>query len=102
VRVRVLSPAIDEIAEAAAWFNSQRTGLGDEFWRLVDDILAQIEANPHRFGKSDFATPAIDLRCALVRRFKYVIHFAIESEEVQVISVAHGARRPGYWRRRAK
>lgn len=52
--VRVLSPAIDEISEAALWFDSQRVGLGDEFWRAVDEMLTQIEQNPLRFGKSAF------------------------------------------------
>lgn len=101
MRVRVLTPAIDEIAAAALWFDTQRAGLGQEFWRSVDDVLAEIEANPLRFGRSEFATPEIDLRYALVSRFKYVIHFCINVNEVQILSVAHGARRPGYWLRRA-
>jgi hypothetical protein len=33
VKLRVLSPAIEEIADAALWFDSQRVGLGDEFWQ---------------------------------------------------------------------
>jgi hypothetical protein len=102
VKLRVLSPAFEEIAGAALWFDSQRAGLGDEFWQAVDAILQRIEENPFGFGKSEFATPELDIRFALARRFNYVIHFLIESDEVQVISVAHGARRPGYWLRRTK
>lgn len=102
MNVRVLSPALGEIADAAIWFNSQRAGLGDEFWAAVDGVFAQIEQSPTRFPKSEFATTDIDLRFALVRRFKFVIHFSVEKDEVQIVSVAHGARRPGYWRRRAK
>jgi hypothetical protein len=102
VKLRVLSPAIEEIADAATWFDSQRVGLGEEFWQAVDVILQRIEENPFGFGKSDFATPELEIRFALVRRFSYVIHFLVEADEVQVISVAHGARRPGYWLRRVK
>ena len=102
MNVRVLSPAVDEIADAALWFDSQRAGLGDEFWQSVDTTLSRIEVNPLAFARSEFATPQYDFRSALVRRFHYVIHFLIESDEVQIVSVAHAARRPGYWLRRMK
>jgi hypothetical protein len=102
VKVRVLSPAIEEIAQAALWFDSQRAGLGSEFWREAEEMLAQIAENPLRFGKSEFATAEFDVRLAVIRRFKYVIHFAIDVDEVQVAAVAHAARKPGYWLRRVK
>jgi toxin ParE1/3/4 len=84
---------------AALWFDSQRVGLGDEFWRCVDEMLTQIESNPLRFSRSEFATPEFDLHFAIIPRFRYVIHFEVDAEEVQVVSVAHAARRPGYWLR---
>jgi hypothetical protein len=102
VNVRVLSPAIEEVADAALWFESQRAGLGHEFWQAVDVTLLRIEASPLAFARSEFATPQHDFRSAIVRRFHYVIHFLIDSDEVQVVSVAHAARRPGYWLRRIK
>jgi hypothetical protein len=40
-----------------------------EFWTAVDDVLAQIEANPMRFGRSEFADESLDFRFAVVRRF---------------------------------
>jgi toxin ParE1/3/4 len=97
LRIRLLSPAIDEISQAALWFDQQRPGLGDEFWRSVDLILLEIGNRPRLFAQSEFASDEIDLRFALVRRFSFVIHFAIEHDEVQVVAVAHTARRPGYW-----
>jgi hypothetical protein len=102
MKVRVLSPALDEIADAAMWFDAQRSGLGLEFWNAVEASLALVEQNPLRFGKGEFATSEIDVRFAIVRRFNYVIHFAIEGDEVQVAAVAHAARRPGYWIGRIK
>jgi hypothetical protein len=102
VRVRVLSPALDEISAAAIWFDSQRAGLGSEFWHSVDEMLVQIGENPLRFAKSEFASPAADIRTAILRRFQYVVHFAVGSDDVQILSVAHSARRPGYWIKRSK
>jgi hypothetical protein len=98
----VLSPALEEIAEAAAWFDVQRPGLGDEFWHEVDATLTRIERDPLQSGKSEFATAECDIRFAVIRRFKYVIHFWIEEDEIRVASIAHGARRPGYWLSRLK
>ena len=97
MKVRVLSPAVDEISQAALWFDEQRVGLGDEFWGLVDSVLSEIERNPLRFVRSEFASDEIDLRFAIMRRFNFVIHFALEKDEAQVVAVTHAARRPGYW-----
>lgn len=97
MKARVLSPALEEITDAGLWYGSQRAGLGKEFWNAADALLTKIETNPLQFARSEFATAERDVRFAVVRRFNYVIHFLIDHDEVQVISVAHGARRPGYW-----
>jgi hypothetical protein len=102
VKVRILSAAIEEISEAALWFDEKSRGLGGEFWRLVDHALSEIERNLRRFAKSEFATPHLDLRFVQVARFKYVIHFAMDVDEVLVVAVTHAARRPGYWVGRVK
>jgi hypothetical protein len=102
LKVRLLSPAADEIALASLWFDEQRPGLGDEFWRSVDSILLEVGNRPLQFARSEFASTEIDLRFAVVRRFNFVVHFSIELDEVQVIAVAHAARRPGYWLHRIR
>ena len=71
--------------------------MGDEFWSLVDDALIDIEVDPHRFAKSEFATDEVEFRYAYVKRFRHVIHFAVETTEIVVVAVTHAARKPGYW-----
>lgn len=102
MKVRVLSPALEEIAQAAIWYDAQRARLGDAFWQAVDSLLQRIEENPLSFSASEFATAKFDLRYAIVWRFNYVVHFLIETDEVVIISVAHASRRPGYWLGRIK
>jgi toxin ParE1/3/4 len=102
MKARLLSPAITEITEAADWLDLQRIGLGADFQKLVDETLVQIEAAPLRFSRSEYASAEIDMRFAIVPRFNYVVHFAIESKEVAVVAVAHGAREPGYWLERVR
>jgi hypothetical protein len=102
VKVRVLSPALAEIVSAALWFDSQRAGLGDEFWQSCEAMFSRVGSTPLEFAKSEYALPDADIRFAVIRRFNYVIHFLIELEEVHIISVAHGSRRPGGWLQRIK
>ena len=65
-------------------------------------MLVRIERNPLEFARSEFAASDAEIRFAVVRRFNYVIHFLVETDEVQIVSVAHGSRRPGNWMQRIK
>ena len=44
--------------------------------------------------------PDLVVKRKLVRRFPYVVIFVEFDRTVRVIAVAHGARKPGYWRDR--
>lgn len=102
MKVRVLSPALEQISDAALWYDSQAAGLGSEFWQLVDDSLTAIEYNPLRYPRSELETSDVDLRYVYIKKFKYVIHFAIEPTEVLIVAVTHAARKPGHWLNRIK
>lgn len=48
-RVRIHSAAAEEVAEAAAWYEKERPGLGADFERAVDaalDLLARSTVIP--------------------------------------------------------
>jgi hypothetical protein len=87
VKFRVLSPALEEVSQAALWFDTQRAGLGVTFWQAVDEVLVRIEGNPHQFAKSEFATDEFEFRYALVRPFNYVVHYLVTMDEVQVVCI---------------
>ena len=38
-RIRILEEAAEEAVEAAAWYEAQRRGLGQEFSRAIEDAL---------------------------------------------------------------
>ena len=44
--VRLARQVATELAEAAAWYEAQRGGLGDELVAAVEGVLARIETRP--------------------------------------------------------
>ncbi len=87
----------DDLAEAAAFYESQTPGLGEDFLlqvrRAVDGILAM----PERWVR--IAGP---VRRGLLARFPYVPFYAYDGHRVLILTVVHTSRRPGTWRRRLR
>ena len=85
-----------ELEETVAWYEERMAGLGREFQSAVENAIQRICENPKagsRYGTTRF-------RYLLVRRFPYVIFYSEAKQLVRVMAVAHGRRRPGYWRNR--
>lgn len=91
-----LSPqALEDLREAADWYDGQSPGLGDAFLGSVDVCLSRIERLPRAFPENE---PGI--RSALLRRFPYAVLFRVEGERVEVLAVWHGHRYTTGWRDR--
>lgn len=95
--VRLSPEAIDELVEAAGWYQARRPGLESEFLAEVDRLLPLIGASPAAFPRL-LDLPADLVICrALLPRFPYALIFMDLGEHVRVLAVAHAKRRPGYW-----
>ena len=100
----VLHPeARAELASAAFWYDEQRIGLGGEFLAEVAEILQRIESSPGSFPRwlGSGTTPETIFK-AVILRFPYVLAFERWANQVLVLAVAHGRRRPLYWMTRRK
>ena len=92
-----LPEAEEEMNEAAQFYEGRSEGLGEDFLdevqHTVDSILA--------FPKSG---PVIseNLRRRILRRFPFGLLYAIETERIVIVAVAHLKRRPGYWKDRVE
>jgi plasmid stabilization system protein ParE len=84
-----------EIAEAAAWYDHQKRGLGRELTREVRAVFAHLKENPFRYQ-----TIYEGMRRALVHHFPYGIFFEVHGSEVVVLGCIHHARDPGVWQER--
>lgn len=95
--VRLEPEARAELREAMLWYDEQRPGLGEEF---VSEIGATIEAISGRSESFPRVLGALGVRRALVHRFPYAVVFLVAQDLLIVLAVAHGKRRPLYWRAR--
>jgi plasmid stabilization system protein ParE len=91
----VAPEAEQDIAEAYAWYESQRIGLGEDFMSRVDACIEAILRTPemHQVVHETY-------RRGLIRRFPYAIFYEYENGIVTVYCVCHTSRDPDKWRRR--
>lgn len=97
MKLTILREAELESAEAAAWYDDQRTGLGDEFLSEVSQAIADIGSDPQSFSRLESYTGPYELRRSVLHRFPYLIAFACRPDETLVVAITHVRRRPLYW-----
>ena len=93
--VRFLTPASEEMTEAAVWYEQRAPGLGGAF-------LDQVEAAAALIGQYPEAGQELEdgFRHRLLRQFPFGLLYTVEPGEVVIHAVMHLHRRPGYWRDR--
>jgi toxin ParE1/3/4 len=98
--VRIDAAASEEIDEAIDFYERARAGLGLEFLDEVSVAMRQLAEPGPECRAIDGLPAGLGVKRKLLRRFPYMIVFVELETAVRVVAVAHGARRPGYWRRR--
>lgn len=86
-----------DLADAYAWYEQQRAGLGDEFLTTVDATFDFILERPLSF-------PVVHktIRRALMMRFPYGVYFIGAENTISILAVLHGHRDPGELQGRAE
>jgi plasmid stabilization system protein ParE len=93
----ILTPeAESDIAEARAWYEEKREGLGEEFVLCVEAGLDHIRRAPA--GALE-VYPGV--RRVVVRRFPYGIFYRVDADQIAVLAVYHSKRDPRGWQARA-
>jgi len=92
-----LPEADEEFREAIRYYQNEAPGVGLKFLAEVRRGLNFITENP-------FAAVAVGsgIRRKVLNHFPYSLLYAVESELVVIVAVAHQKRRPRYWRTRLK
>jgi toxin ParE1/3/4 len=87
--------AEEDIHDAYAWYESQRTGLGIEFINCVEDAFDSILKDPAIHG-----IIYGNIRRMLAQRFPYGVFFIIENSKIVILAVMHAKRHPRRWQNR--
>jgi plasmid stabilization system protein ParE len=88
--------AEEEYLGSLAWYRERSLSAAENFERMFDRAIQEISDAPERWPVyfSRF-------RKYTLRQFPFIIVYRKEPSRMFVLAVAHGRRRPGYWKARA-
>jgi len=96
-QVRLAPEAVEEIADAAAWYESRQSGLASKLFEEIERAMVLVGARPVSFPRLLDISPELDIRRAMLPRFPYALVFLALGDEIRILAVAHAKREPGYW-----
>lgn len=98
---RIVAGARRDFRNGIAWYERE-AGLGAKFIAAVESEFRRIANEPGTLPSAENPWPSRgrDIRRCPVDGFPYHVFFEIRPDELVVLAVAHGSRRPGYWARR--
>ena len=92
-----LPEAEEEFVAAAEWYEAREKGLGKRFRDDVAHVLARIAEDPLLWRER--AGRYRRVNCPV---FPYYVAYIVREPSIIIAAVAHGRRRPGYWKHRLK
>ena len=102
-RFRFLPEALIDLEEAAAWYEQQRAGLGEELLDEFDSCIAAAIETPGNGSASGTTANGNVIRRYRLRRFRrYAILMAGVDQIPTVVAFEHSSRRPRYWKDRVE
>ena len=87
--------AMEEAEAAAAWYLDRSKQAADAFVRELERAIEKLADAPGRWPIFEGETRRFTLR-----RFPFLVVYRASHSAIEVLAVAHGRRRPGYWRNR--
>ena len=87
--------ALAEVEAAVAWYAERSPSAAVAFITELERAVEAISESPDRW-------PIFHEGCRrfLLRRFPYFLVYREQAGFIEIVAVAHGRRRPGYWRPR--
>ena len=89
------SDAIEEALSAARWYRERSPITARRFVAALNQVIDNILEAPHRWPLSARGTRKVKLPC-----FPYLVIYRAKDDGILILAVAHGHRRPGYWKNR--
>ena len=84
-----------EVLVAFQWYLERSPSAAEAFLQAVAHAEPAICNSPETWPEYLHGT-----RRYLLRRFPFVIVYRVKEHRIEIVAVAHGHRRPGYWSNR--
>jgi plasmid stabilization system protein ParE len=96
-QIKIDVEAIEDIEQVTAWYNEQSPELGTRFKNQVKKQIGALATKALANG-----TRYADVRCMLVYKFPFLVHFKVNETDniVEIFAVLHTSRNPKIWLRR--
>ncbi|RAJ22400.1 type II toxin-antitoxin system RelE/ParE family toxin [Pedobacter cryoconitis] len=83
-KIKVFPEALTDIQKATDWYNEQSYGLGTRFQKQVIKQIGKLN-NTAEVYKIRYS----DVRCMIIKKFPFMVHFLIEDESVVIFAILH-------------
>ena len=93
--VEFLEEASAEYEEALDWYLTRSEASASKFASELAQAIGMIAEAPQRWPAGPHGT-----RKFLLHRFPFAVVYRELPSTIQILAVAHGHRRPGYWKTR--
>jgi toxin ParE1/3/4 len=87
--------ALAELKSAVAWYEGRSHTAALNFVAELDRGMDSVIASPDRWPSGELGT-----RKFVLQRYPFAIIYREKETVIQVLAIAHGRRRPGYWNER--
>ena len=93
-KVKIEPDALADIQDITDWYNEAQTTLGKRFQDTAIKQINSLSKNPQIY-----TIRYKEIRCMLVKKFPYMVHFYINevSNSVEVLAVISTSRNPNIW-----
>ena len=97
MRIEFLDDAVEELTEAALWYESKEPGLGVRFRDEISNIISRIAEDPMLWREREGGYRRVN--CPV---FPYFVAYIIRGEAIVIVAIGHGHRKPDYWKSRTE
>jgi plasmid stabilization system protein ParE len=91
-KIEIDEEALSDIQEATEWYNEQLQGLGSRFQKQtklqINSLKTDADIHTNRYA---------DVRCMLIKKFPFMVHYTIDNLTVKIFAVLHTSRNPKIW-----
>ena len=94
-QIDVHPEAVAEARAAAQWYGERSALAADAFLAGLDRAIERIAENPEMYPHFVRGT-----RRYLLQRFPFYLVYREVVGKLEIVAIAHGRRKPGYWKKR--